>query len=354
MCPLEDLQIRDRTQVEDALTSLQSHTGISGLVNTVESLPGARHPVDAQIELLVEGEKHRYLVECKSVIDRKAQIEQVRRQFDDLGTEGVLIAPYLSRELAEYCRKIGQQFIDTHGNAYLRSRGLFVFVSGERSEHGQRVARAGKGIANAASLRVVLALLGAPHLVGATFKDIAAAAGVSLGTANNTVDELERRGYMINKSRAAQRKLLEPRRLLDEWAINYPSVLRPKLLHRRFSPPDREWWMNESLADCAAVWGGEVAAHTLTRYLKPVTQTLYIPPDRIDETVRHLVKRHRLRPDPDGSVEVLEQFWHPDLQTRQEIAPPIVIYTELLALLDPRAYEAADLIKEKWIEPTFD
>ncbi|MRV74916.1 hypothetical protein GJ700_24690 [Duganella sp. FT92W] len=344
---------RDRKQVEEALAALQAHTGIGGVTNAVEVLPGRSYVVDARIDLHVENETHHYLVECKSFIDRKAQVEQVRRQFSDLGTEGVLVAPYLSRELAEYCRKIGQQFIDTHGNAYLRGPGLFVFVSGERQEDKQRTPRASKGIANAASLRVALALLGAPHLVNATFKNIAAAAGVSLGTANNTIDELARRGYLINKGSAQQRKLLEPMRLLDEWAINYPSVLRPKLLRRRFSPPDREWWMQESLADCAAVWGGEVAAHALTNYLKPATQAIYVRADKVDDTTRQLVKHHRLRPDPNGSVELLEKFWHSDLETRPGIAPPIVVYAELLALLDPRTYETADLIKEKWIDPTF-
>lgn len=347
-------QERDLAQVEDALASLHAHIGIGGVVKPVVTLSGTPATADAQMELTVENKTHRYLVEYKSLVDRKIQIEQVRRRFHEVDMAGILVAPYLSREMAEYCRKIDQQFIDTHGNAYLRGPGLFVYVSGERQAHDQRTPRAAKGIANAASLRVALALLGAPHLVNATFKAIADAAEVSLGTANNTMDELARRGYLVNKGSAQQRKLLEPRRLLDEWAINYPSILRPKLLRRRFSPPDRDWWVHESVADYGAAWGGEVAAHALTGYLKPVTQAIYIRADRMDEVIRQLVKHHRLRPDPNGSVEVLEKCWHADLEPRPGIAPAIVVYAELLALLDPRTYETADLVKEKWIDPTFD
>jgi len=42
----------------------------------------------------------------------------------------LLVAPYITREIAERCRQLGLPFLDTAGNAYLEAPGLFVYVTG--------------------------------------------------------------------------------------------------------------------------------------------------------------------------------------------------------------------------------
>ena len=344
----------EKKLVLDALAALWEKAAIRGkLVEPEPSSPG-QYDADASIELVYENGTSCYLVECKSFVDRKAQVDQVRRRLESTRSRGLLIAPYVSRELAEHCRATGLQFIDACGNAYLRAPGLLVLVTGEKGGRGQASSRAPKGLTNAAGLRVVFALLSKQELVNAPLKDIARRAGVSLGTAYNVLEDLERRGYLINRGSADRRKLLERGRLTDEWAINFPTTLRTKLHGRRFSAPDPHWWENIDRHEFHFAWGAEVAAKKMTGHLKPATQTLYVESAEMEGVIGALAKQHRIRPDPDGEIEILEKFWHWRPETTPGIAPALLVYSELLAILDPRAQETADMIKERFIDPTFD
>lgn len=337
----------------DALSALKNRTTIRGNITQLSAGKPGLDAVDGAIDLVHDNGTCSWLVACKSTIDRIAQIDQVRRQLDAAGSPGLLIAPYISKALAEHCRVTGLQFIDTHGNAYLQAPGLFVFMTGEKSERGQASIRAPKGLTNAAGLRVVFGLLCKPELVTAPFKEIARQTGVSLGAAYNALTDLERRGYLLNGGAAAGRTLLESRRLMDEWAINYPDTLRPKLDVRRFSAPDPQWWQDSDLSGFASAWGSEVAARKMIKHLKPASQTLYVPADAMDSVVRTLAKQYRLKPDDNGAIALLEKFWHWEPET-PDVAPPLLVYSELLAIMDPRAQETATLIKERYIDPTFD
>ncbi|WP_193315512.1 type IV toxin-antitoxin system AbiEi family antitoxin [Janthinobacterium aquaticum] len=347
-----DYLTAERELISHALRTLQERTAITGSVTTVEPFRSDQPQADATIRLQHPNGTHRYWVECKSSIDRKEHLNKVRQQLTRLGEDGLLITPYLSRELAEYCRTIDLQFIDLSGNAYLHAPGLFVFMTGEKRSPVRLANDEPKGLTNSATLRVVFAVLSQPALLNSSFKSIAGAAGVSLGTAYNVLNDLQRRGYLIDSGGAGRRKLLEPDRLINEWAVNFPVTLRPKLHRRRFSAPDPDWWRSVQLDAFRYAWSSEVAACNLTGYLKPLTQTLYVEQGDIDSVIRMLVKQHRLKPDADGNIEILEAFW-PQGDIERLLAPPLLVYAELRALMDPRADEAANMIKEKCIDPTF-
>lgn len=83
-------------------------------------------------------------------MDRRDLANQVKRQLLSIGEPGLLITPYVSREIARYCRDIDLQFIDTRGNAYLRGPGRLVYVAGERQEDGMQPSRSTGGITGGA------------------------------------------------------------------------------------------------------------------------------------------------------------------------------------------------------------
>jgi hypothetical protein len=336
-----------------ALDALQKETGIEGeLVHQTPHSIACETNADASIMLKHDAATTHYLVACKASVDRKMQVDRVRRQLDARSSRGLLIAPQITREIADHCKATGLQFIDTLGNAYLRAPGLFVFITGKKSERGQPNGRSPKGLTNAAALRVVFGLLCKPELVTAPFSEIARAAGVSLGTANNVVEDLERRGYLVNKSSATRRRLVEPHRLVEEWAINYPTTLRMKLHARRFTALDKNWWKNVALADVGAVWGSDIAASKMTNYLKPATQTIYVELGNMENLVKDLAKQCRIKPDQYGEIEILAKFWGWDADPLQEIVPPLLVYADLLAIMDPRTEETAEMIKERFVDTT--
>lgn len=338
----------------NAFDALRDKVDVEASIVEPAVAQSANYQVDAAIDLAYQGGSAHYAVECRFVVDRKAHIDQIRRQFDTTGAKGLLIAPYITKELAEHCRATGLQFIDTSGNAYLQAPGLFVLITGEKNEGKRLALPAPKGLTNAAALRMVFTLLADPGSVRLPYKELAAHAGVSLGTAYNVLTDLAQRGYLIDKVNSKRRRLLEADRLADEWAINYPTTLRTKLNSRRFSAPDSSWWQTVSLTEFDIAWGSEVAAERLTGYLKPVTQTLYVRPDQMEGTIKALSKQHRIRPDPEGDIEILEKFWRWNHTAAHDIAPPLLVYSELLALLDPRAQETARMIKEKYLDASLD
>lgn len=345
----------DERLILDALAAMKEKVGIEGRLIELQPRTSSQHPFDATIDLAHDSNSMRYLVECKSSVDRKAQIDKIRQQLTTIDKPGLLIAPHLTKELAQYCKATGLQFLDTSGNAYLQAPRLLVFISGEKSVHKPDSSRAPKGLTNPAALRVVFGLLANPDDLNSPYKDIARHAGVSLGTVYNVLEDLERRSYLINKKGSSgRRKLLEAERLTDEWAINYPTTLRSKLNGRRFSAPESLWWKNTDLDEFDCAWGSEVAATKMTGYLKPDSQTLYVHADDMDQVIKKLVKQHRIRPDDTGDIEILEKFWHWDAAIMPGLAPPLLIYSELLALLDPRTRETAQMIKEKLIDTSFD
>ena len=348
----------DDSLFKEALHALEEKTGLAGRLVATQQRVTPDYEADAIVEFTIDDHPRRYIVESKSNADRKSLISHVKTQLANLPEPGILIAPYISREIAEYCRETNLQFIDTHGNAYLNAPGMYVYVKGEKDSTGRTATRSGRGTTNATALRIAFVLLCQPTMAQASYREIMESAGVSLGAISSTFDDLKRRGLLLDGERTRQRKLIEPKRLFDEWVTNYSFVLHPKLHPRLFSAPDPNWWQSVHPDTLGAVWGGEVAAERLTRYLKPAAQTLYVAPAAMNSCLKQLISTHRLKPDPYGKIEILEKFWDFPADPKNpaknsDIAPAILVYADLMMTLDPRNSEAARILWETQIEPAF-
>jgi hypothetical protein len=334
--------------LQKALTALRRTTGLNATVLARE--PKTRHGArpDATIEIKGKGKRFRFPVEIKT-IDRAVALATAKQQLAPFGKQGVLIAPYLTAELANHCReKLDLQFIDAAGNAYLRAPGLYVQIRGERPHGPAATAIGTRGGGTATALRVIFVLLCKPELFNAPYREIVAAARVALGAVGRVFFDLRHRGYITGGKRARNRRLLEPERLLEEWVTNYPTKLRPKLNHRRFRAPDPDFWRRAHLTD-GALWGGEIAAHKLTDHLKPATCTIYVDPAAGHEGITRIVQKHRLRADPQGDVEILDKFWNLPAGEKTDLVPPLLVYADLMATLDPRNLEIAKRIRNEYI-----
>lgn len=335
----------DQQLVAAALQSLEVGSGIAGRLLPLVNSREPRWQPDAEIELWVDARRYHYLVECKQAADRRSLIAQVKSLLDSAARLSLLVAPHVTPAMAEHCRHLGLQFIDAAGNAYLRSDGLYVFVVGRKPE-GQ-IRRPDGGLRTPAALRMVFALLCQPELTQASYREIVEAAGVSLGAVGKVFEQLQTRGFVTDVDSRYGRRPLEFGRLLEEWAALYPAILRPKLGARRFRAQEPTWWASFQPPSQIAWWGGEVAAERLTDYLKPAIQTLYVTPGAKAEVTRHLVQTYRMRPDPEGTVEILDAFWRfPTTAPRVDVVPPELVYADLLLSLDSRCLEVARAIRE--------
>ncbi len=334
--------------LDEALAAFTRTTGLHAVVQHTPER-GADRRADAAIQIEANRRRFRFFAEIKAV-DRAVALAAAKHQLEPYGEHGILVAPYLTPELAAHCRqKLDLNFVDTAGNAYVRAPGLFVFVRGERAP-AHRATAIGRGGGTATALRVVFALLCKPDLVNAPYRDIVAAADVALGAVGWVFFDLQQRGYITGGLRKRNRQLLERTRLLDEWVTNFPIKLRPKLNPRRFHAPDPGWWQQTRL-EAGARWGGEVAAARLTDYLKPAAYTIYLDPQRGGEALATLAKRHRLRADATGNVEILDAFWNfQPPGTPPDLVPPLLVYADLMATLDPRNLEVAKRIRAEYLD----
>lgn len=330
-----------------ALDALRQATGIEGHILQYEPWVKPTGRPDALLELNLNGQAITYAAEIKNV-DRTATLGYIKNQLAQYPEQGLLIANRLTAVLAQECREANIQFIDTAGNAYLRGQGFFVFVTGQQvtEETAAAIPKPGRA-GTATALRMIFTLLCRPGFLNAPYRDIKEAAGIALGTIGWIFYDLTDRGFMTAGNNQQPRRLLEPQRLMEEWVTNYPLKLRPKLHPMRFKAPTPDWWKQVDVREYGAQWGGEVAADKLTRHLKPATFTLYLQPENGRNNLTRLVADFRLRPDPKGEIEVLDAFWRLPQPDHPDIVPPLLVYADLLATLDPRNLEAAKLIKEQ-------
>jgi hypothetical protein len=334
-----------------ALETLQETTGVGGRVVAFEQALNHDRRVDAVIDIHVDGQHHRYNVEAKTRIDRLTAVGHIKAQLDYHGGRGLLFTPYITPAIAKQCRKLDLAFLDTAGNAYIRLPGLHLYIMGEKPEGGVIQAAGAQGGGTPTTLRVVFALLCQPKLLNDPYREIVDVAGVALGAVGWVFYDLKKRGHSTGTVKRRARRFLEATRLFEEWVTNYPIKLRTKLNPRRFTAENPDWWKTANLNDLGAYWGGEVAANRLTQYLKPANCTLYIKPEKLKDTLRELVARHRLRADQEGNIEILDAFWNfPENPDHPDVVPPILAYADLVATLDPRNLEVAKLIREQNID----
>ncbi|MGO9232184.1 MAG: type IV toxin-antitoxin system AbiEi family antitoxin [Bryobacteraceae bacterium] len=316
----------------------------TGIDARVHRAVGRNRGADAIVEVETERRKHRFGAEVKTV-DRFEIPAMVKAQGHALAELPVLVAPYITREVAERCRQLHLPFIDTAGNAYLEGPGLLVYVAGQARPAGLRQDKF--RALNPAGLKLTFALLCRPGLLDVNYRKIADDAGVGLGTVSAAMKDLETRGFFNLETHPHFRKLLDPERMLEEWVTHYPVTLRPKLNPRRFQA-DSERLQETDLTQQNGYWGGEPAAEKLTQYLRPVHFTIYAR-----EPIAKLIAATRMRADGAGNVEILDVFWNFDHEGFPDVVPPVLAYADLLAAHDGRDVEAARMIYEQRIVPTF-
>jgi len=257
------------------------------------------------------------------------------------GGKQLLIAPYISPTMADECRRLHLNFIDMSGNAFIRVPGCHVFITGIPRRNETQAKNTIGMWSRPSALRVIFNLLTQPRLVNGTQREIAEAAGVSLGSVGPAIKDLENLGF-LSRGIDSPRRLLFADTLETEWATHYAVSLRDKLNGRRYKPLSDSWWKDAQLDGEKAQWGAEVAAFYLTNFLKPIEATIYSKIRRED-----LMVLYRLKPDPKGSVEVLDAFWPLSKSAEHPTVPPLLVYADLLSSRDDRSLEAARMVLQR-------
>ena len=149
----------------------------------------------------------------------------------------------------------------------------------------------------------------------------------------------------IIKKAKKEYKLINKLELLDQWVTAFTDELKPRLHVNNFEfleDYDRQNWRNFPLQE-GTFWGGEPGADLLTNNLRPAEYTLYT-----HKRKPALMTEYKLKPNPEGNVKIYKPYW--TIKTEeQKAAPPLVIYTDLMATGEPRNVNIAKEIHAQYL-----
>jgi hypothetical protein len=168
---------------------------------------------------LPEG-KQTLVVEVKNNGQPRVAREAVNQLLRFLGkypdAYGIFIAPYISPEAADICKKDGIGYIDFAGNCRLSFGQVYIEQTGNPNPYS--VKRDLRSLYSPKASRILRVLLNNPGKFWKT-QDLAKEAKVSLGQVANTKKLLGDREWIETTSGGFS--LSKPEKLLNEWAENY-------------------------------------------------------------------------------------------------------------------------------------
>jgi len=334
-------KMKENELMELALEAFRKNLPGQAKIKIVKPLrtPGLR--ADYLLRIVIQGKEIRYYAEIKANVTKADKLLAMMRkgEFDH---PLLLVTKYINTQLAEELKQNGTEFIDTAGNVFIHQPPLYIFVKGNKPDTVKTPLP--KRTFKPAGLRVIYAFLCNPGLENKTYREIAAEAGVALGTVDWIMKELKELGFLLDMGKRGQR-LIQKENLLQRWITAYPEQLRPKLTLGRFRG-EYGWWQQKTLDPFKAQWGGEVAAAKLTQYLQPQIITIYATPQELDQ----LLIKNRLKRDQTGDVEIFKRFWKPaEIWKYEDLVHPILIYADLLATGNERNIETAKMIYDQHI-----
>lgn len=334
------MQPQEKTVIEKALDVLRKRTRIDA--DFLYDKTGTDLYGDGVVRLAQKGRKWEFKAEVKLRVNR-ATIALLKQKMNNTG-KCLFITEYVNPELAEDMRTHDIPFIDAAGNAFINAIPLYIFIKGEKPDKAFK-AEPAKRLFKTAGLKLIFALLNNPDMAKATYRELAKKANVALGTVDVVITELKELGFLIDLGKKG-RRLVKTEQLLRRWIEAYPENLRPKLVQERFRTDTRNWWEDINPANFGVLWGGEIAAAELTGYLKPEMYTVYT-----DKLPGKLLYKFKFQKDPAGNVEILMPFWAFEWKLAEKgLVPPLLIYADLMATGDTRAFEAAEMIYDKYID----
>lgn len=186
--------------VEAARSRLQEY-GVEASVR-FENSPLVR--ADATIALRWGSSRQRFAVHAMSAV-RMAPVLAARDEV----AHAMVVAPWISPRMGQQLRGSGVAYIDMVGNASVRFGTALIEVSGRPKPPVARhqASRAGS-LVSPANRRIIAALVADPTLEQATLRDLATAAGVSLGQAHKSTVLLAEAGFHRDRLDDEQRAAL--------------------------------------------------------------------------------------------------------------------------------------------------
>jgi hypothetical protein len=259
---------------------------------------------------------------------------------------------------AEELRKNDIEFMDMNGNIYLNLTDIYIFIAGKRSKNTTEeslsapIKKYSSKIFRFAGVKLIYALLTDPaldsnssgELLNATFRELAAAAEISLGSVAGIIPEMIKEGYIVEDN--GNRLLMNRKELFRKWLTGFHEY-RARWNVVNLESSDPQWWKNVNLEKTEIFWGGEPAASILTNgFLLPEITTLYTK-----ELINDFILQYDLRKvDKGGNVQLIALPPGRKSTTKKVCVNSLLVYSDLIYSGDDRNREAANKIYELYLK----
>jgi hypothetical protein len=352
------------TLVDDLAAAVREITGAPPRVAHEPSLAQMGYRPDAVIDLEHEGRSYRLVVEAKRSLfprDAREAIWQLRNYLTHSDVGGQYVVPVLMAEsISPGARQLLRDervgYFDASGSLFIPASGLYVRVDRPASRKQAR------SFNNLFAGRRAQAL----HAVWVLGRDwfgvhqIAERAGVSPATASETLIGIERREWVEVRGAgpSKERRLVNPRALLDAWA-SYQTSVKPKAVRhfyvRSTTPPDLQRRIDHAceVHDIPYEFAGITAGQIHTPYLSSISQVVCRISSR--SSMNAMLDSIDARPVRDGwNLGVHEVATDDELRFREQIdgiwvADPLQTYLDLLQA-GARAKELAQHLRAEKLE----
>lgn len=297
---------------------------------------------DVEINLYAHDRMLKYKAETRQEV-RARHLTQILEQAK-MRNPMMLVAGKIYPDVKDALRENKIPYLEANGNISIQDGDLFIWVDSNKP------VVLSKGKSNRAftktGLKVVFHFLLNERFLNIPYREIAELSGTSLGNVTNVMNSLKEMGYVTDKGNG-ELKLANKRQLLDRWMTAYEHVLKPVMeigTFRFINDHDRETWRRVPLENKKSLWGAEAGAHLLTGQLRPHNLVIYT-----NENRNEFLSHYRLIRDPNGYIKVYQKFWNYD-DYRSNVAPPILIYTDLMNSGDMKSMEAAARVYDELLK----
>jgi hypothetical protein len=328
--------------LDEAIGQLTQHTGI---IAHWEPRPdmGLDRGIDATLTINAGDRK----IIVQALVKRTLQPYQLNGFIRQVQEHHPLlvVAEQIYTGMKELLRENNIGYLDGAGNIYLQAGDQLIWIEGQKPKKHKEPAT--NRAFTRAGLQTVFYLLQHPEAINDPYRQLTDRTGTALGNIRYIFDGLKTAGYILPLDKK-QVRLIKKKALRDRWIEGYRETLKPALHlgNFRLKDPNLFYDRNRLIGKVeGAVWGGEPAAEILTNHLQPGILTLYTP-----LTANTIMREWKLIPDPKGNIRVYRKFWKEPDWDNQHIAPPLLIYADLLVTGDPRNLETAGLIHHQYLE----
>lgn len=312
----------------------------TGMEFKVKSIGKKSDDVDGQIILSDPntGKTDTLFVEIKNEIRTHdlLQLKAYANRYKGL----VLIAQYISKKNKEQLRSMNINYVESSGNCYISYRGWSIFWDNQKSAPMRKSATC--KLFTYSGMKFIYALLLNPNMITKTYREIAVESEIALGSVGDIIQELATNGYL--KQRAGEKQLVDLKDLFEDWVDYFDERMVPHLVQATYVFADKSSyvkWPELPTGNCS--WGGEPAAYLMDHYLQPERFIIYST-----DSPQNVMQQFRLIPHLRGDVTLML----PPLERRimDKHADPFLIYAELMRSNDSRCHEAAQRVREKYID----